>query len=227
MEVQEKNARPGLNEAATLAKVGALLAATLSSACCWLPLLLIALGISSGTLAAQFAAFRPILLPIAFALLGLAFFLTYRSRRNAAAPALGGGESCNCPPEHPKRRTLGKPNEVLLWGVTVLVLGFAFFPHYASFLPGGQGETQSPSHRELFSWKVTVQGMSCQSCAAHLQGELAKVAGIIEARVDYEQGIAEILATAEINESVLQRTVESAGFVAGSIEKATKPQRGV
>lgn len=58
---------------ATATQIGALVSAIIASACCWLPLLLIALGVSGGALASIFETWRPVLLPTTFVLLGLAF----------------------------------------------------------------------------------------------------------------------------------------------------------
>ena len=70
--------------AEVLAQAGALTSAVISSACCWLPLLLLAFGVSGGALSATFEAWRPVLLPVTFMLLGIAFFLTYRKPKKAA-----------------------------------------------------------------------------------------------------------------------------------------------
>ena len=61
-----------------LAQLGAIATAVLASTCCWLPLLLIALGISVGTISATIAAWRWVILPITFVFLAVAFYFTYR-----------------------------------------------------------------------------------------------------------------------------------------------------
>ena len=71
--VSESEAAPRL-DAGVIAQIGALASAVVASACCWLPLLLIAVGVSGGALAATFEAWRPVLLPVTFVLLGLAFY---------------------------------------------------------------------------------------------------------------------------------------------------------
>lgn len=74
-------------DAGALAQVGALISAVFASACCWLPLLLVAFGVSGGTLSAAFEAWRPVLLPVTFVLLAVAFYVTYRKPKAAAATA--------------------------------------------------------------------------------------------------------------------------------------------
>ncbi len=56
----------------------AMVTAVLASACCWLPLLLVAFGISAAGVGQFFEQYRPYLLTAAFAILGLAWYFTYR-----------------------------------------------------------------------------------------------------------------------------------------------------
>lgn len=139
MKVNGMSQDQATRKAQTIAKAGALISAILASACCRLPLLLIAFGVSGGALAARFEAVRPVLLPVTFALLGMAFFFTYRKPRVAAATASDGGESCGCPPEVRRGFTIKRMNRLMLWVVTVFVLAFAFFPNYVGFLLSGGG----------------------------------------------------------------------------------------
>lgn len=215
------------SKAGTIAQAGALISAVLASACCWLPLSLIAFGVSGGTMAAKFEASRPVLLPVTFALLGLAFFFTYRKPKVVAAAASGGEESCGCPPEHSKGFTIKRLNKIMLWVVTVFVLAFAFFPNYVGFLLAGNGTAQVRADAERVEWRMTIKGMTCQGCAAHIQSELIEVPGVSEAKVDYEQGSAVITATLEVNETVLRKAVEVAGYSVSSIENISKKQGGI
>lgn len=100
-------------DAALVAQIGALASAVVASACCWLPLLLIAVGVSGTALSATFEAWRPVLLPVTFVLLGVASYFTYRKPKVLAAtsagtapsesccsvPKQGAAEAC-CPPEN-------------------------------------------------------------------------------------------------------------------------------
>jgi copper chaperone CopZ len=64
---------------AWLATLGAIFTGVVGSACCWLPLLLIAFGFSAAGAGSFFEQYRPYLLTATFALLGLAWYLTYRT----------------------------------------------------------------------------------------------------------------------------------------------------
>lgn len=226
-------------KAGTIVQTGALISAVLASACCWLPLLLIAFGVSGGALAAKLEASRPVLLPVTFALLGLAFYFTYRKPKAVAAESSGTGKACCttpvsqedearcCPQEGAKGFAINKLNKVMLWVVTVFVLAFAFFPNYVGFLLTSNGTAQVRTDTDRVTWRMTIKGMTCQGCAAHIQSELIKVPGVSEANVDYEQGSAVITATSEVNETVLRKTVEVAGYSVSSLENISKKQGGI
>jgi len=187
-------------DAGLLAQVGALASAIVASACCWLPLLLIAVGVSGGAWSATFEAWRPVLLPVTFVLLGVAFYFTYRKPKVLAAtsagtaasgegccsvPEQGAAETC-CPPENAKGVTLKKVNKVMLWVVTVFVLAFAFFPNYVGFLLGG-GDTLA-ARSDLDKVVVKIDGMTCEACATNIENALRRVPGVAAAEVSYERG---------------------------------------
>ena len=58
--------------------IGSVVSAVFASACCWLPLLLLAAGMSGAAVAAAFERYRPAFLSLSFALLGAAFYFAYR-----------------------------------------------------------------------------------------------------------------------------------------------------
>jgi copper chaperone CopZ len=64
---------------AWLATLGVVFTAVGGSACCWLPVFLIAFGLSAAEMGSFFEQYRPYFLPATFALLGLAWYLTYQT----------------------------------------------------------------------------------------------------------------------------------------------------
>jgi copper chaperone CopZ len=84
-----------------LATLGAVFTAVVGSACCWLPLLLIAFGFSAAGVGSFFEQYRSFFLTVTFALLSVAWYLTYRKivlrawRRLTGNPALmPAGKAC-------------------------------------------------------------------------------------------------------------------------------------
>ncbi|GIW94847.1 MAG: hypothetical protein KatS3mg110_2888 [Pirellulaceae bacterium] len=81
--------------------LGAVLTAIMGSACCWLPLLLIAFGFSAAGVAGFFEHYRPYFLATSFVLLGGAWYFTYRAsirrvreRLRGQPGALLDGQTC-------------------------------------------------------------------------------------------------------------------------------------
>ncbi|MCI0460162.1 MAG: copper ion binding protein, partial [Gemmataceae bacterium] len=64
---------------AFVATLGAVFTAIMGSACCWLPLLLIAFGFSAAGVGSFFEQYRPYFLTATFTLLAVAWYFTYRT----------------------------------------------------------------------------------------------------------------------------------------------------
>ena len=63
--------------------------------------------------------------------------------------------------------------------------------------------------------RLDVEGMTCEGCAASVQEELSRVAGVTSCRVDLSSEVAEVrLASADIPTDVLLAAVHDAGYEA-------------
>ena len=105
-----------------LAVGGSVVAAVLSSACCWLPLVLISFGASAVGVAGFFEQWRRPLLAVACVFLAIGFFVSYRPRR------VQSGDCCS-----PARRA-GRLQRTSLWIATAFVVAMALFPQYVGAL---------------------------------------------------------------------------------------------
>ncbi len=154
----------------------ALVTAALSSACCGLPLLLVAFGASAAGVSGFFERYRPHLLVATALLLASGFYLVY-FRSTRCAP----GSSCAVP----KPRLL-RLNKAMLWVATAVVVAFAAFPRYVGYLLGGRtgDATEIPSGARVAT--VEVKGMSCAGCARTLETALQGVPGVLAAAVDFD-----------------------------------------
>ncbi len=211
--------------ASSIAQVGALASALLASVCCWLPLLLIAFGVSGGALASRFTAMRPVLLPITFLLLALAFYFTYRkpkavTRGDDDAGKVRDGEACcsvtqkgTADASHrTKRFTFGKFNKVMLWVVMVFALGLSFFPNYMGAILAAGSTRAVPNGTNVIV--VAIEGMTCEACTTEVRNAIAGVPGVTNVEVSFEHKEARVAITkgTQIPKEAILNAINKAGY---------------
>lgn len=185
----------------------AVLAAVLSSACCWLPLAALLFGTSAAGLGTFFAAARWPLLVASAVALGLGFYFTYRRPR--CAP----GEACALPTARTRR--LSRVNRVGLWGASLLVVGFGIFPEVSSALT----ETDRPASRALESEAsggavvtYTLSGLSCAACVGHAREAILGVPGVKSVEVSFATSQALVEWRGAPDDRALGEAVASLGY---------------
>lgn len=198
---------PG-DKAGLVSSAGAVVAAILASACCWLPLTLVALGASTAGVSGFFDAYRPHFLGVTIALLGAGFYFVY-IRKPKCAP----GEACAVP--NPR---LTRLNKITLWIATALVVAFASFPSYVGALFGGTGDG-SAATAAAASATVTrsyaVEGMTCEACASHIRAALLDVPGVKAAEVDFPGGTATVVfEQGRADDAAVVSAITGAGYTA-------------
>lgn len=196
--------------AGMLALGGAVLTAILSSACCWLPLLLLTFGASAAGMSAFFERWRPYFAVVAVVMLGLGFYLAY-FRASC-------GSAC-CSPLARRRRRLSRG---MLWVSAVIVAAFVLFPKYvgtlmeafehepaaALVITDGTGAEARPVSELVFD----VQGMSCEACAVTLKSALRNVPGVESASVDYDAKRATVRAADPAVVPGVLKAIEGVGY---------------
>ncbi len=194
---------------------GSVGSALLASACCWVPLALLAFGASAAGISAAFEKTRPVFLGLAAVLLGTGFYLNYFRNRTSA-------ECSTCVAPRPKLRRF---NRAMLWGSTLLVIVVALFPSYIRSLIGADKPAvvaQAASGAPTTTLRIGQ--MSCDGCAALVHSASMKVPGVRGASVSYPQGRARITLDPDSqpsNESLIV-AVEKVGFQA-SIAASSNP----
>lgn len=193
--------------AGVLAAGGSVLSALAASACCWLPLLLIAFGVTTGGVAAWFEKYRLVFLGISVLFLASGFYLVYFRQPVCATDA-----ACATP-----NRKMQRFSRITLWTATIAVIAFAAFPYYVgALIPDNQPAQTRPDDAVIATVTFDIEGMTCEGCVAAVQNALVKVPGVFSASVSLEQK----LATVEIDREALPATepliqaVEGAGFSA-------------
>lgn len=203
-----QEARSASGRSGMLATSGSVVAAALSSACCWVPLLLLAFGASAAGAAGFFDRWRWPLAGLAAALLGTGFYLAYRSR-----PAL----AADCCSTRTRGRRLQRG---VLWAASVFVVAMIFFPSQVWRLVGalqapGPVLTARAAATELI---IPVEGMTCETCAARLETQLASMADLTAPSVSYDRKAARVgvAADSELVRSRIIGAVRAAGFEASA-----------
>lgn len=191
---------------------GTLVAALLSSACCWLPLALIAFGVSGAAASAALEPWRPLFVALTVAFLGTAFYLTYR-KPGVRTTSESTDTTADCCSTEPGPSRLQRWNRRALWIVAPLALAFVSFPSYASALLGSSEPTGAVSETAQVH-SLRIEGMTCEGCAGILERALVDVPGVIRARVDYETGTAEVATEPDgrVPYESLATAVEEAGY---------------
>ena len=184
-------AKPPGSKGEKIAKVGTLVSAIMASACCWLPLVLLAVGVSGAGIAATLEAYRPLFMVITFGFLAAAFYYTYRPKKTSetaeghgcCATDPASGEACSATATG--RFNMMTMNKVMLWGVTAMAVLFLFFPSYVGVFLGGDGKTVTDNMiREV----IKVEGMTCEGCSAIVAKAIRTVPGVLAVDVNYKKG---------------------------------------
>lgn len=159
--------------------IASVVSAVLASLCCIGPLTAVGLGLGAFGASAVFESLRPYLLVATAALLGAAFYLTYRKRTEETCE----DGSCVVIPAT-------KLQKRLLWLVTAIVVPLAAFPYYSGVLLGGVGSASAAGRSasvQLTEVVFDVEGMTCAGCAVSLETALNNTSGVDSATVNLEQ----------------------------------------
>jgi copper chaperone CopZ len=185
---------------------GSVLAAITASLCCIGPLVAVALGASGFAASAVFEKWRPVFLGVTFALLALAWYLTYRKPKAACEE----GSACATKP-------VSKWNNVVLWFATAFVLIAAAFPSLSSAILRATQRSAPVAATDGNSavLKVKIPSMDCAACALSIQSVLKKQAGVQQAQVSFDtkEAVVQYDATKLSREKIIA-AIDQTGFKA-------------
>ena len=194
--------------------VGAsLVAALVASFCCILPIVFALAGVGIVGASSFFAAWRPYLLAVTFALLGIGSYFAYRKPREVCEP----GSAC-------ARPAVNRSGRIGLWIATVFVVGFAAFPYYSGpvadlLLSDGDAQAspaqQAPAVEHI---SFAIEGMYCPACATNIESKLRNLPGVQKARVSYEQRRADVeYVSGSVSREQFEKVIQDAGYRAHQI----------
>ena len=189
VEAPPSPTKPSGNKGEKIAKIGTIISAIMASSCCWLPLVLLAVGVSGAGIASTLEAYRPLFMVVTFGFLGAAFYFTYRPKKVATAGGHGccateptSGEDC-CAPATKGRFNMMTMNKVMLWGVTMMAVAFLFFPSYVGAL-FGTGDENAVTN-DMNQAVIKVEGMTCEGCSTTVAQAIRSVPGVQGVTVSY------------------------------------------
>ena len=201
--------------------------AVASSACCWLPLLLIAVGVTAGGIGVFFETYRWLFLGLTAGLLGAGFYFAYFRK-----PQCEPGDACAVP-----NRRLERLNRVTLWMATAFAASFALYPNYMGYLLGNDDEPTAiaavdktaPSAPNSFAAGANtrdydVVGMSCEGCTAHVKTAVAELPGVTAVQVSFEERIARVTFAPDVqaDDRAVLAAIEEVGYEASVATRALR-----
>ncbi len=152
---------------------GTITAAILASSCCIGPLIFAGLGIGSIGIFSSLEKFRPLFMIVTFTFIGIAFYLTYRTKKS--------DECCDI-----NKVKIDRIRKIVLWTITAVAVGLLLFPYvYGTF---GKSDSAVQMNDDLQKVVITVEGMTCEACAKSINSALAKIQGVSAVNVSLEKG---------------------------------------
>jgi copper chaperone CopZ len=194
-----------------LSTVGGVVTAVVASLCCIGPVVVALIGVGSIGAFSAFEAYRPYLIGVTVAVLGLAFYLTYRKREVKCANG-----SCTA-------ESAGKWNKISVWAATVIAAVALAFPYFGASLLATASTVPQQLATQSVEYATTilnVDGMDCKACAKGVEGSLAGIKGVRKASVEFEQGQALVeYDPAIVQPSAFVDRVNESGFTARIVAK--------
>lgn len=155
------------------------LTAFAASICCITPVLALLAGTTS--LASTFSwiePFRPYLVGFTVLVLAFAWYQKFKPKTQAEI-------DCECDDEKPK--FINSKNFLFL--ITLFAGAMLAFPSYSHILYSSPGSNKVIDYIEQSNVKeirITIEGMTCTGCEAHIESEVNKLDGILKVNADYE-----------------------------------------
>ena len=159
-----------------------IITALAASICCVMPVLAIFAGTAGlASIFSWLSPFRPYL--IVFTVLTLAFTWYQKFKPKTKAEI-----DCECDDEEPKFIN----SKVLLFFITLFAGAMLAFPSYSHIFyssPDSSKEIVYVEKSNVKVFKVSIEGMTCAGCEAHVESKVAELDGILNVKADYKTAV--------------------------------------
>jgi copper ion binding protein len=188
-----------------------ILTAIAASLCCITPVLALFAGASG--IASTFSwiePFRPYLIWITILVLAFAWYQKLKPKNQEI--------DCECEPARSAGGEDEKPSfwqtKMFLGVVTVFAGAMLAFPHYSYiFYPAKKAGVVASAQSTINESIYQVKGMTCESCNLHVENEVAKLPGYIDAKADYKTGTVKVkYDNTKSSEIDVKNTINSTGY---------------
>ncbi|TSA31988.1 MAG: mercuric transport protein MerTP [Porphyromonadaceae bacterium] len=181
-----------------------LLTAIAASLCCITPVLALIAGTTSG-LASTFSwlePFRPYFIGLTILVLGFAWYQKLKPKKQI---------DCNCETDEKPKFIQTK---MFLGIVTAFAIIMLAFPYYSNiFYPKTEKQIIVVDKSNIQKVEFTISGMTCNSCAEHVNHKVNKLTGIIYSNASYDQGNAIIeFDNSKTNITEIEKAINSTGY---------------
>jgi copper chaperone CopZ len=185
-----------------------LLTAITASLCCITPVLALIAGTSG--IASTFSwiePFRPYLIGITVLVLGFAWY------QKLIPIAIGTQKEIDCECETDENPKFLQ-TKTFLTTVTVFALIMTAFPYYSGiFYPNTEKQIIIVDKSDIKTTEFKISGMTCASCAEHVNHEVNKINGIVNSKASYENGNAIIeFDRSKTDETEIEKAINSTGY---------------
>lgn len=79
----------------------------------------------------------------------------------------------------------------------------------------------------MLKYTVEVNGMMCGMCEAHTNEAIRKAFPVKKVTSSHKKGQTEILTEQELDEALLQKTIQDLGYDMGAVKKETYQKKGL
>lgn len=177
----------------------------LATACCWLPLSLALLGMTSAGVATWLDAGRPFFLVMTAAFLAYSFHVAFLRRAPEAACATTTCATPAC------RRGGSRVARGMFFAHVALVGALFVLPSVPGAL-ASDGTPAAPAEATEQTVVLNVTGMTCGGCARGIRAALEAVPGVRSATVTVTPPVATVIAAADVDPATLVAAVEEEGY---------------